>query len=78
MKPENIAFLEQHKFHYETLTKAGYVSNLDYHVKEGWLRIIQEEFNPGYMATLWCPPCIAEMINIVYAQYHKYLESGNN
>lgn len=75
MKPENIEFLEANRHHYNTLVNAGYVQHLDQATRQRMLDVIHEEFNPGYIGTLWCPPCVADMIKYVYVQYEKWIEA---
>lgn len=73
MRKENIEFLEANRHHYNTLVNAGYVQHLDQATRQRMLDIIHEEFNPGYIGTLWCPPCVADMIKYVYVQYEKWI-----
>lgn len=46
------------------------MTNIDYSVKAGLLEVAQV-FSPGYNATLWCSPCVAELVRFVYTQYDK-------
>lgn len=71
MSPENTNFLNENRFHYDILVRAGYVKQIDYGVRERLLKIIQQEFDPGYMANLWCGDCVMSMIKFCYEQYDK-------
>jgi len=77
VKAENVQFLEANKHHYETLVRAQFVQHLDNATREGMLRVIREEFAPGYQASLWCAPCIMEMIRYLYTQYEKVKDNGS-
>jgi hypothetical protein len=72
LTPETIEFLNSKRSHYDTLTKAGFVQNLDYPTKEGILRAAQQ-FAPAYTANLWCGECVCTMITFTYVQYDKWL-----
>lgn len=76
MKQENIEFLEANKHHCETVTKAGYVKHLNAHEREGMLRVMREEFIPGYTVDLWCPPCLFDMVKLLYSQYEKWQQQN--
>lgn len=73
MKLENREFLDTNRHHYTTLVNAGYVQHLDQHTRENILRIIHEEFAPGYLAQLWCQSCVADLIKFAYVQYDKWI-----
>ncbi len=73
MKQDNIEFLEAQRHHYNTLVNAGYVQHLDQATRQRILDIIHEEFNPGYIASLWCQSCIADMLKYCYVQYDKWI-----
>jgi len=64
-------FVELNRTHYITLTKAGFVQNLSNEIKSEMLRIIRENFNPGYLCCMHCPGDIAAMIQFLYLQYDK-------
>jgi hypothetical protein len=73
MKPENKEFLDKHRHHYDTVIKAGYVKHLNAHEREGMQRVMREEFQPGYTADLWCPPCLFDMVKQLYQRYDNWL-----
>lgn len=74
MQGKNMAFLDENRGHYITLTKAGFVQNLTNDIRQTFLDIIREEFNPGYLCCLHCNADIAAMIKYVYTQYDLKLE----
>lgn len=75
MTTESITFLNDNRHHYDLLIRAQYVKHLDITTRQGLLKAAQE-FSPGYIANLWCPNCMADLIKRVYGWYDKYLESS--
>lgn len=75
MRQESINFLEEKKPVYDMLVKAGIVVQLDGATRQGILNVIREEWDPGYLADLWCAPCVQTMIRYAYTQYEKYLKN---
>jgi len=73
MTPENKAFLEANRHHYDTVIKAGYVRHLNANEREGMQRIMREEFQPGYHTDLWCGPCLFDMVKLLYTRYDQWL-----
>lgn len=73
MKPENKAFLDANRHHYETLTKAFYMKGLNAHERDGMVRVMREEFIPNYHTDLWCSPCVADMVKLLYHKYNEWL-----
>lgn len=73
MKPENIAFLEEKRHHYETFVRAGFIQQFDGATKNGLLRVIHEEFNAGYPDPTYCQTCVADMLKFAYVQYDKWI-----
>ncbi len=74
MKPENKTFLDEQRHHHTTLVKAFYLRSLSGEVRSRMQQIIAEEFQPGYSADLWCPPCVVEMVKKLYKHYDEWLE----
>lgn len=72
MKPENKAFLEEHRSIWDTLRKAQYLRFPHQGIKDGLVRIMREEFRPGYTADLWCTHCVATMVREVYTEFEKW------
>lgn len=73
MKPENKAFLDAHRHHYDTLIKAFYMKGLNANERDGMVRVMREEFQPGYNTDLWCSPCVADMVRLLYQRYDLWI-----
>lgn len=73
MNEESIKFLDANRHHYDLLVRAQYLKHLDGATRQGILNVIRTEFNPGYLADLWCATCVATMITFAYVQYDKWL-----
>jgi hypothetical protein len=76
MKPANKKFLDDNRHHHTTLIKAQYLRHLNANEREGMQRVMREEFQPGYSADLWCPPCCAEMVRMLYRLYDDWLATN--
>lgn len=74
MRQENIDFLNANRHHWELWKTAQIFNQLDSHVKDRLLRIVQEEFSATYIANLWCSPCVVDLLKFAYTQFDKYLE----
>lgn len=72
MKPENKAFLEANRHHWNTLNNAFYMRHLDGHTRSEMQRIMGEEFQHGYTADLWCPTCVADMVRALYQRFEAW------
>jgi hypothetical protein len=53
MSPENIKTLNAYRHHWEAWRDLQMFNQLDYSVREALLRVIREEFDPGYLTNLW-------------------------
>ena len=73
MKPENKQFLDDNRHHYDIYVRAQYIQHFDSATRQRMLDVIHEEFNPGYIGTLWCQSCIADMLKYCYVQYDKWI-----
>ena len=73
MRPENKAFLDANRHHHDTLIKAFYLRSLNNNEREGMQRVMSEEFQPGYATDLWCPPCVSDMVLLLYRSYDEWL-----
>lgn len=73
MTPESEAFLNQHRHHYDLWKRARYVQHLDIATRQGLLDVIRKEFDPGYLADLWCNTCVVTLLEFAYTQYDKWL-----
>lgn len=73
MKPENKAILDANRGHHLTATKAGFVKGFNTREKEELLRVMREEFQPGYTTDMWCSPCVFDFIKLIYKHYDAWL-----
>lgn len=69
MNQSNSDFLDQHRSVYTTLVNAGFIQNLTNEVRQDFLRIIREEFSPGYLCCLHCGGDVAAMVKYAYTQF---------
>lgn len=76
MKPENRKFLEDNERTWITLRDAGYMIGLDGNTRSEMVRVICEEFQPGYATDLWCPPCVADMVTLLYRYFNEWREKN--
>jgi hypothetical protein len=73
--PQDITFMEANRPHYNTLVQAQFLTNIGYDIKEGILNIARK-FDPGYMANLWCSPCVCDLVKYAYVQFDKWKEQN--
>jgi len=73
MKQENRDFLNANRHHWDTWQRIQMVQHLDGNTRETMLRVIREEFAPGYSGSTWCQQCVIDMLTYVYTQYDKLL-----
>jgi hypothetical protein len=73
MTEEDKKFIEDNRFHYDTLTKAFYMRGLSGEVRNNMQRIIGQYFRPGYQSDLWCPTCVSDMVTLLYTLYDNWL-----
>lgn len=69
--PEHIEILERHREHWDTLTQAGYIRNLDEPVKKQLQQVYWEAVGPQRF-TLWCGDCVADLVRQLYTQYEQW------
>lgn len=72
MREENRQFLEDNYGYWITLRDADYMRGLNSHQLEGMVRVMREEFIPGYICDTWCPSCVAEMMRNLYTRYDQW------
>jgi hypothetical protein len=72
MTPSNITTLEKHYHHWITLRDGQYLRGLNIHEREDMLRVLREEFWPGYTYDEWCGSCVVDMVKEVYSRYDKW------
>jgi hypothetical protein len=73
MNPLNKATLDKHYHHWITLRDAQYMRGLNIHERADMVRVLREEFRPGYSYDEWCPTCIADMVRTLYQEYDKWV-----
>jgi len=71
MKPENKQFLDELRPLHDLYVKAQYIKHFDGATRQRLLDVIREEFQPGYLADLWCSSCVADMLVFAFTQYDK-------
>lgn len=76
MNPANKTFLDANERFFTTLRDAGYMLGLDGNTRSAFARIICEEFQPGYATDMWCPPCVADMVLLLYRYYGEWKEKN--
>lgn len=74
MNATNEQFLKDNLHQFITLERAFYLRGLSGSVRSDMQRIMSEEWQPGYTADLWCPPCVCDMITKLYRCYFNYLK----
>jgi hypothetical protein len=75
MKPENKAFLDQHRIVYDHMLLSEELKHFDNHIKFRLIDIIKEEWaGPGYQINPSCGECVMGMVKFAYTQYDKYLK----
>lgn len=72
MDKTSIDFLDANRHHYDLWQRAKIMKDLDGATRRRLLEVIRKEFNPGYLADLWCGPCVAETIRYAYVQYDQW------
>lgn len=77
MNPDNKKFLEDNEHTWITLRDAGYMMGLDGATRSAMARIICEEFRPGYATDMWCGPCVADMVTLLYRHYNEWKEKNS-
>lgn len=73
MTPSNKTRLDELYGFWRTLRDAQYMRGMNYREKSDMLRILREEFWPGYTYDEWCSSCVADMVKALYTRYDKWL-----
>lgn len=76
MKANNRKFLDEQRGVYNTLVNAGFIMNLSNETRQELLRIIREEFSPGYLCCMHCNADVAAMVRYVFVQYDAFLAAN--
>lgn len=72
MKPANQQFLEQHKSIYEIFMRNQTITAMTSDIRDGFVRILKEEFAPKYHVELWCGYCVCKMVKDLYWYYNEW------
>lgn len=73
MTPSNKTRLDELYGFWRTLRDAQYMRGMNYREKADMLRILREEFWPGYTYDEWCSSCVVDMVKALYTRYDKWL-----
>jgi hypothetical protein len=76
MNQANRKLLDEYRQYHTTLVKAGYMMGLSSDTRDNMARIMSEEFQPGYATDLWCPPCVSDMVLLLYRYYDAWIEAN--
>ncbi len=72
MSPENQKFVDDNIHFAKTFAEAEYFKHLDYATRAGFVKLISEEFQPGYTADLNCSVCVGEMLKYAWRLYSEW------
>jgi hypothetical protein len=73
MNQENKQFLDEHRFVYDEIIKAETAKKANL-FKTDLIRILREEFYPGYAVTEDCVSCLFEVVRLLYTKYDQWLK----
>ena len=73
MKAANKEFLDAQRFHYTSMKASGVLRGLDHFTRQEMVRVMSEEFQPGYSNPGDCPPCVFEMVDRLYRLYDAWI-----
>ena len=72
MNLQNKAILDQHEHFYTTFERSQTITGLTANVKDELLRVMREEFWPGYTYDQWCHHCVGKFLTDVYNKYNEW------
>ena len=72
MKPENKHILDAHRHFWETFKRQQTMTGVTQTVKNELLKVMHEEFQPGYTYDAWCGHCVVNFIKAVYQRYERW------
>ncbi len=72
MNPANKATLDALEHFHTTFQKDKTISGLTQQNKTDLLRVMREEFWPGYTYDEWCPHCAVKFLQDVYRKYNEW------
>jgi hypothetical protein len=73
MNQENKQFLDEHRFVYDEILNAQTAKKANI-FKTDLIRILREEFYPGYAVTEDCVSCLFEVVRLLYTKYDQLLK----
>lgn len=71
MTDQNTAFIEQHRHFLNDWHQSQVYRNLSGEIRNGFMRVIGEEFQPGYYADLQCGDCVGRMLEHLWQLLNK-------
>lgn len=77
IKKEHIDFLNNNRKHWQVWESAQIFNQLDMSVRDGMLNIYREYWDGGYLANLWCSPCVVDLMKKLYTNYDKWVAEQN-
>jgi len=72
MNPSNKQILDSLEHFHTTFVKVQTIQGLTHQNKADLLRVMQQEFRPGYTYDMWCPHCAGKFLQDVYREYNKW------
>ncbi len=70
MKPQDIAFCQQHIINFESV-KLGFTRNISFEVLGEYERMYREYLDPQFILTYWCGECVFDMLKRLIAFYEQ-------
>lgn len=68
MKPQDIAFCQQHIINFESV-KLGFTRNIPFEVLGEYERMYREYLDPQFILTYWCGECVFDMLKRLITFY---------
>lgn len=68
MKPQDIAFCQQHIINFESV-KLGFTRNISFEVLGEYERMYREYLDPQFILTYWCGECVFDMLKRLITFY---------
>lgn len=72
--PEHIRILKKNRVYYETLKASGSITRLSSVITDELQKVYSEAVR-DYRFNKWCSSCVVDLIESVYLNYDKYLQS---
>jgi hypothetical protein len=74
MRPENKQILDSLEHFHTTFIRNQTIQGLTVQNKADLLKVMREEFWPGYTYDEWCGECVGRFITIIYRKYNEWKE----